>query len=114
MAAGSTEMAMVGVDTRRMVSTARPLEAGGEAADALQVAVQFFRFGEQAVRFRLRIQLAAHALEQRHAQLQLGVLQHFGHGRLRDVQHLGGAADGADLHDGVEDFDMAQAHALHR
>jgi hypothetical protein len=26
------------------------------------------------------------------------------------VQDLGGAADGADLHDGVEDFDMAQTH----
>jgi hypothetical protein len=26
------------------------------------------------------------------------------------VENLGGTADGADLHDGVENFDMAQAH----
>jgi hypothetical protein len=38
------------------------------------------------------------------------MLQDFRHGRLRDVQDLGRAADGADLHDGVEDFDMTQTH----
>ena len=88
------------------------LQAGGQAADALQVAVQLLGLGEQAVRFRLRIQLAAHALEQRHAELQLGVLQHFRHRGLRDVEHLGGAADGADLHDGVEHFDVTQTHCF--
>ncbi|EEF25959.1 conserved hypothetical protein [Ricinus communis] len=85
-------------------------QARGQAADALQITVQLFRLGEQAVRFRLRNQLAPHALEQGHAQLQLRMLQDFRHGRLRNVQHLRGAADGADLHDGVKDFDMAQAH----
>jgi hypothetical protein len=28
------------------------------------------------------------------------------------VQDLGGAADRADLHDGVENFDVAQAHGF--
>ena len=110
IASGSTLIAMVGVDTRRTVSTARPLRLAARRRMPCRSRLQLFGFDEQAVRFRLRIQLAAHALEQRHAQLQLGVLQHLGHRRLRDVQHLGGAADGADLHDGVENFYVTQPH----
>ena len=64
------------------------------------------------MRFRFRVQLAPHALEQRHAQLQFTMLQDLGHGRLRDMQHLGRAADGANLHDGVKYFDMTQPHEL--
>ncbi len=60
--------------------------------------------------FRRGLQLAAYAQEQWEAQLQLGVLQHFGHRRLRHVQQLRGGADGAGLADSLEDFDMTQAH----
>ncbi|GGE84501.1 hypothetical protein GCM10008020_31620 [Massilia psychrophila] len=40
------------------------------------------------------------------------MLQHLGDRRLGNVQYLGGAADGANLHDGVEDFYVTQAHGV--
>jgi hypothetical protein len=42
--------------------------------------------------------------------LLLGMLQHFGHRRLRDVQQLSGGADRAGLADGLENLDVTKAH----
>jgi hypothetical protein len=44
--------------------------------------------------------------------LQFRVLQDLGNRWLGNVENLGGAADGAYLHDGVEDFYVAQTHRL--
>ena len=76
----------------------------------MQALGDFLDFALQRQRFRGGLQFAAHPQEQRETQLQLGVLQHLGHRRLRHVQQLRGGADGAGLADGLEDFDMTQAH----
>ena len=63
-----------------------------------------------ALALSLSLCAAAHAQEQREPQLHLGMLQDFAHRRLRDMQQLGGSADGAGLANSLEYFDVAQAH----
>jgi len=76
----------------------------------LQALGDFLDFAFQRQGFRRGLQFAAYTQKQRKAQLQFGVLQHFGHRRLRDVQQLRGGTDRASLANGLEDFDMTQAH----
>lgn len=57
-----------------------------------------------------RYQPPSHQLEQGHAELGLGVVQHLAHRRLGHVQLACRRADRTGGVDGMEDFDLAQAH----
>ena len=90
MANGKTLMAIVGVETKRMVSTAWPFRL---AARRRMPNKSRLSFSVSTNRRCPRVSGTAcpHAREQRPAQLQLAMLQDLGYGRLRDMQHLGGA-----------------------
>ena len=85
-------------------------QAFGQTLHALHALADFFDLALQQQRLGGRLQFAAHAQEQREPQLHLGMLQDFAHRRLRDMQQLGGGADGAGLANSLENFDVAQAH----
>ncbi len=107
IAAGTTPAASVGVATSRTCSDSplRRLAASRRMPTRSRFSLSISTKSRCAS--GRRVELAAHAVEQRHSELQLAVLQHLGDGRLGDVQQLRGAADRAGLHDRVEDFDVA-------
>ena len=65
---------------------------------------------KQNVRLVGRHQSSLDATEQREPKLLLGVLQDFGQGGLRDVEHAGCAADRTADINGVERFYLSHAH----
>ena len=100
---------------RRRADQAQQLELAGaqvigQAADRHQVFIEFVDFYAQALSLGRGVELAAHPVEQRDAQLEFAMLQNLGHRRLRNMQQLGCTGNRASLHDGVKNLDMAQAH----
>ncbi|CAG9200885.1 hypothetical protein PSAB6_220037 [Paraburkholderia sabiae] len=81
-----------------------------EIADAVEVRLKLLRFGEQQLGFARRLKTAVHAVEERQARAALRVGEHLADGRLRNAQQLGRFRQRAGAHDGVKDFDVAQAH----
>jgi hypothetical protein len=86
-------------------------QVGRQALHLVELLEQALDVRVQRLRLQRGPQSPTHALEQREAQLQLGVLQRAADGRLGDVDHARSRADAAGEHDGVEDLDVAQAHA---
>ncbi|MDT4845678.1 hypothetical protein FQZ97_796720 [compost metagenome] len=87
------------------------LEAGREALHIFELVEEAFDVRIKRLRLHRRPQPPALALEELEAELQLGVLQRAADGRLRDVDHAGRRTHAAGEHDGVENFDVSEAHA---
>ncbi|MNP39139.1 hypothetical protein D3C76_1326980 [compost metagenome] len=89
-----------------------PAQAGSQAPNPLYAVADLVDFALQRQGLGGDLQLAAHPQEQREAQLCFGMLEYLRHRWLSHVQQLRGAADGAGLADGLEHFDMTQAHGI--
>ena len=91
-------------------SGARGLEIDSNVPQPVDIVVNLAHVAEELVRFGCRDELALDAVEQAVTELLLGVRQDLGDRWLGDVQRRGRVRNRAVRVDGVEYFDLSQAH----
>ena len=94
----------------KFLGIATRFQVDREALHFIKLRKQAFDVRVQRKRFRRRGQPALGPLEQGETQLQLRMLQDAAYRGLGDIDQARSSAHTAGKHDGVEDFNVAQAH----